>query len=146
MPSPWDVITMFDFIEHVRDPSETLRVAASLLAPGGKVVLSTPRSGSFVHRLSGGSWPQYREEHLALFSSTGLDLMLERAGLQLVSRASTVKYCSTAYLLGQAATYGPRRLRPFVRHAAPRALRLAPTHWLIPFHFGEMTAVAIKRP
>jgi SAM-dependent methyltransferase len=142
-PGVWDLVTMFDFIEHVDDPVETLRVAATALAPSGQILISTPRAGSLGHRLAGRWWPEYREEHLVLFSRKGLGISLARAGLGITAIVSTVKYASTAYLLGQAVEYGPQSMQPIARRA--RALLTLPvTHAPLPLRFGEMTVVSSR--
>ena len=141
--SGWDVVTMFDFIEHVRDPVATLGAAAEILGPGGRLLLSTPRVGSGFHRLTRHSWPQYREEHLVLFSLDGMRVALARAGMYITRVVPTTKYVSGGYLLGQAASYGPVPLRPLVERG--RGLLAArPLHRIVPFRFGEMTVVASR--
>ena len=96
---------MFDFIEHVRRPRETLSQAWAVMRPGGKLLVSTPRTGSLAHLLSGRFWPQYREEHLVLFSETGLRWALADAGFRVDSVVPTTKYSTGAYLLGQVWAY-----------------------------------------
>jgi 2-polyprenyl-3-methyl-5-hydroxy-6-metoxy-1,4-benzoquinol methylase len=137
----WDLLTMFDFIEHVRDPLETIATAAELLKPGGKLLISTPRTGSAVHHLMAGHWPQYREEHLVLFSEAAMRRALERAGLQVNRIVPTVKYVSPAYIWGQASQYSPRIVQEIARRSKV-LLRFSPTHWMVPLLFGEMTVVA----
>ena len=135
----WDIITMFDFIEHVRTPVETLTAARCVLAPTGQVLISTPRVDSVAHRVLGAHWPQYREEHLVLFSYAGLENALRRAGLEPVSVVPTVKYCTLAYLWGPAAYSGNT-----IKHVArdTTAAALPPAHWDLPLRFGEMTVTA----
>jgi len=38
----FDVVTMWDVIEHIYDPLATLRIARDLLAPGGELFIRTP--------------------------------------------------------------------------------------------------------
>lgn len=139
--SNWDVVTMFDFIEHVRDPGEILRQAASVLAMTGKLLISTPSVGSIVHRLTGRLWPQYREEHLVLFSELGMRNALETAGLTVETIMATTKYCTPAYLLGQMACYAPPIVAKIARRS-DRLLRYGVAHFPLPLRFGEMTIVA----
>lgn len=137
----FDVITMFDFLEHVRDPSATLRRVASLLADPGQVVILTPRVDSIARQAMGPLWPQYREEHLHLLSLTGIGESLRRAGLRIVHVSSTVKYASSSYLIGHLAYYSPGVVKATVRRVRP-ITRLRPMHWLWPMRFGEMTVIA----
>jgi 2-polyprenyl-3-methyl-5-hydroxy-6-metoxy-1,4-benzoquinol methylase len=143
--SGWDVVTMFDFIEHVRSPAATLSAAAQILAADGAVLISTPRAGSGVHQLTRRFWPQYREEHLTLFSLAGMRAALNAAGMRIVRVVPTRKYVSFAYLLGQAAAYGPAPTRAAARRARV-TLKAGPAHVLLPMRFGEMTVVAMRRP
>jgi len=59
----FDVVTMFDLIEHLADPSETLNEATRILRPSGLMVIETPREESLfkiaahvLYRLSGGRY------------------------------------------------------------------------------------------
>lgn len=42
LPQPPTVIVMAAFLEHVRDPAAILAAAAALLAPGGRIIGTTP--------------------------------------------------------------------------------------------------------
>lgn len=137
----WDLVTMFDFIEHVRAPVGTLAAAAAILAPHGRLLISTPRVGSGFHHVAGRAWPQYREEHLVLFSLEGMRVALARAGMNVVRVAPTTKYVSIAYLLGQASAFAPEPLRPLAQRSR-RLVSAGPAHRVLPFRFGEMTVVA----
>jgi SAM-dependent methyltransferase len=139
----WDIVTMFDFIEHVRRPTETLSRAGAVMRQGGRLLVSTPRTGSLSHLLSGRYWPQYREEHLVLFSETGLRWALADAGFSVESVVPTTKYTTGAYLLGQVWGYTSPAGRRLAEHAS-RALRLRPLHAQLPMRFGEMTVLARK--
>lgn len=48
----FDVITLWDVLEHVNFPAETLRCAAKLLKPGGWLFLDTPCRNSLFYRLA----------------------------------------------------------------------------------------------
>jgi len=79
----FDVITMFDVIEHVREPLAWLVRARELLAPGGLLVIETGDVASAWARLLGRHWyfldpPQ----HLWYFTGDGLEALLARAGFR----------------------------------------------------------------
>lgn len=136
----FDTITMIDFIEHVRDPETELRLAGARLAPGGRLLISTPRADSSVARTTRRFWPQYREEHLTYFSLSGLAAALQRSGLVVVRSFPTRKAVTPTYIYGQAMAYPLPVVTP-VAKAMWRALpldRIGPRRlW-----FGEMTIVA----
>ena len=46
IPVKYDAVSLFEVIEHVPDPEHTLAVCEQLLAPGGRVYVSTP-NGAF---------------------------------------------------------------------------------------------------
>jgi 2-polyprenyl-3-methyl-5-hydroxy-6-metoxy-1,4-benzoquinol methylase len=91
----FDVITMWDIIEHARDPLGLLTAARACLAPHGLAALSTPNQRSvldvvagLLYRLSGGRMVKplekfYIEQHFLYFTPDTLRTALERADLSL---------------------------------------------------------------
>ncbi len=139
----YNIITMFDFIEHVRNPLQTLERAEYLLADGGSLVLLTPRVGSLTHKLTGRLWPQYREEHLHLFSLAGLRRALERVGLAVEKVVPGTKYSTPNYLLGQLSTYAHPVLKSAANQLRP-ITKARPMHVMVPMRFGEVVVLARK--
>jgi len=84
----FDVVTMFDYIEHVPDPAGDLARARGLVKPGGVLVLSTGDRAALAARLMGRRWhliqPDY---HLFYFTAPALRAMLAAAGFR-VARIS----------------------------------------------------------
>lgn len=80
--APYDVIAMWEVIEHYRDPLRELRAAFERLSPGGILAISTPNFGSFRARVYRERWRGFYEgwEHLFFFSSRSLALLLKSAG------------------------------------------------------------------
>ena len=74
LPANWgqfDAITLFHVIEHVPDPRTTLRKVATLLRPGGALLIVTPNVASIEHRLFGQYWYALQPpEHLGCFRQT----------------------------------------------------------------------------
>jgi len=92
----FDAVTMWDIIEHARDPVGLLEAVRSVLAPGGIVGLSTPNQRSVLdvvagamYRLSGGRVTAplekfYVDQHFVYFSPETLAGALERSGLEVL--------------------------------------------------------------
>jgi 2-polyprenyl-3-methyl-5-hydroxy-6-metoxy-1,4-benzoquinol methylase len=92
----FDAITMWDIVEHARDPVALLRTVRGRLAPGGVVGLSTPNQRSILdvvagalYRLTAGRLTAplekfYIEQHFLYFTPETLEAALARAGLRLV--------------------------------------------------------------
>jgi SAM-dependent methyltransferase len=79
----FDVVTAWDFIEHVPDPMGALGALAKAVRPGGHVFLSTPDARSAAARLLGRQW-HYLDpvQHIVLFGRANLERALLRAGLE----------------------------------------------------------------
>src|SRR3989344_4132318 len=77
----FDVLTMWDVIEHVPDPKATLARAAKLLKPGGLLAINTPHGGSLMARLLKTHCHQWvPPEHLYFFSPKNFARLLEPLG------------------------------------------------------------------
>lgn len=79
----YDVITMWQALEHVHDPMAVLREAHRLLVPGGKLLISVPNIDSLAFRWFGPAWFGLDlPRHLTHFAPWTLQLMLARAGFE----------------------------------------------------------------
>jgi 2-polyprenyl-3-methyl-5-hydroxy-6-metoxy-1,4-benzoquinol methylase len=86
----FDLIYMSHSIEHMPDPVATLKVAAKLLRPGGKIQIETPNSDAYNFAKMATRWmPLEAPRHLFLFSPDTLQKALRAAGLR-VTKTRTV--------------------------------------------------------
>ncbi len=86
-PQSFDVVTMWDVIEHVPDPLDTLKVIARLLKPGGVLLLNTPNARSWQARLWARWWYGWSiPRHLYIFTHHTLEQLLTRAGFHVTKR------------------------------------------------------------
>jgi 2-polyprenyl-3-methyl-5-hydroxy-6-metoxy-1,4-benzoquinol methylase len=82
----FDLITMWHFLEHDYDPPRTLRTAAGLLAPAGRLVIEVPRLDSVTFRLFRERWPGLQApQHTVLYTRQTLLRALAAAGLDVVT-------------------------------------------------------------
>ncbi len=139
----FDAVFMCDFIEHVRDPLSVLRKTASLLRPGGQLVVTTPNGSSLSSRLMGSSWPHSKVEHLYFFDPHNLGLLLDRAGITLEHSRTARKVLDLEYLRSQFNTY-PRAVVTPLMNLLARCVGSGATRPLS-FSFGEMLLVGRKR-
>ena len=83
----FDVVTLWDVLEHVREPIEFAAGLRPRLRPGGRLLVGSPNFAALQLR-----WPLLRrdparfhdlvrpEEHVVQFTEAGITLTLERAG------------------------------------------------------------------
>lgn len=79
----FDVVTMDQVIEHMRDPVATMAGIRTVLKPGGVAILSTPNAGGWGARVFGCRWINWHAPyHLHFFSRRSMRIAAERAGLE----------------------------------------------------------------
>jgi SAM-dependent methyltransferase len=138
----FDVITAFDILEHTQDPLVSLRQWATLLKPGGLLVVTSPDTDSMFRKVMRSRWPMLQPlQHTFMFSGSGMNDVLSRAGLRPLEVRSANKVMTVDYLVGQLQIYFPTPVKIF--QSASKAL-LGATGLPIPFRIGEFIAVAQK--
>lgn len=82
----YDMIVMFQVIEHVSDPDRTCRQVRELLKPGGVFVIETPDVAGWDERIfRDGLWGGYHvPRHWNLFTPDNLGRMLRQGGYEIV--------------------------------------------------------------
>jgi SAM-dependent methyltransferase len=112
----YDVVTMFELIEHVTSPRAVLERAAELLSPRGILLMSTPNFACLDRRLLGGEWTMIHAEHVSYFTPRTLGRLLREVGAFTDVRITTRNVSPTA--VRHAAL---RQLRRVLRRRAPEA-------------------------
>jgi SAM-dependent methyltransferase len=83
--SRFDLVILFQVLEHLSDPLAALRKGADLLAPGGVMVVAVPNAGSWQARTFGRSWFHLDvPRHLQHFSPDALTRAFQKVGLHVV--------------------------------------------------------------
>ncbi|RLG44908.1 MAG: hypothetical protein DRN81_03330 [Thermoproteota archaeon] len=80
----FDVISMFDYIEHTRTPLEDLIHARELLKRGGILIGTTPNWRSLQARWMGKEWVGIISDHLFYYTPQSLRGVLRRAGFEVL--------------------------------------------------------------
>jgi 2-polyprenyl-3-methyl-5-hydroxy-6-metoxy-1,4-benzoquinol methylase len=141
-PSSFDVITMWDVIEHVTDPFADISRAFDLLKPGGLLVLHTMDIDCLFARLMGSRWPWLMEMHIYYFSRRTLSAMLEKAGFTVVSTKAQGRYLRLGYF---ATRLGGLLGEPVGRVVNSLARTLHIDKMAIPINVGDLfTSYAIR--
>ena len=135
----FDVITLYDSVEHLTDPVATLSAVRRLLVPGGIVHLVTPNVGGLQARLLGRLWYHYKPgEHLFYFAPRTLRAALEAADLRWEGWRRSASYLTFTYCFNRLRYYAPA---PFaLLEWLGRTFRFGPYAFRVPV--GEMEAWA----
>jgi len=80
----FDVVTLWDVLEHVEDPLQTLIDCRDVLNKEGVFVFSTVDFGSLYARLLGKKWPWLMTMHIFYFDKNTIKKYLEKVGLELL--------------------------------------------------------------
>ncbi len=107
-----DVVTLFDVIEHLPAPAETLALSHRHIKPGGILVLTTGDFGSFFARLFGPKWRLMTPpQHLWFFTRDSIARLAERLGFTLVSFEHPAKIVPLSLIAFQLRRMAGRNVR-----------------------------------
>lgn len=78
---PFDVVVLGEVIEHVANPGLLLEALKQTVAPGGRLVLTTPNANRLVNVMLAALRREIlHPDHVAVYSPTTLRSLLERSG------------------------------------------------------------------
>lgn len=138
-----DVICMWDVIEHLKNPDDTLAKVADVISPGGLVAITTGDIGSFNARMRGPHWRMiHPPTHLHYFSLASLERLLNEKGFDVVH----VEYPGVTRTFGQI-FYGVLVLRQQMHGLYDAIENLPFMDWKISLNlFDIMYVIARRRP
>ena len=80
----FDAITLFEIVEHLKDPIGLLKECFRILRKGGILMMSTGNTGSWTSSIVGGRWDYYsmRESggHISFFNFYSIHILAQRTG------------------------------------------------------------------
>jgi len=87
----FEVITLWEVIEHLPRPLEVMQRLCKLLVPGGLLMLSTPNASHWQVSREPQNWTGFRSIplHVVFFTDSSLVTLLERAGFQQITILKT---------------------------------------------------------
>ena len=108
--SSFDLITMWDVVEHVPEPVALLRRARELVRPDGLLVIETQDIDSRFAQTLGPRWHHYKHaEHIYHFNPSTVRTLLAQAGFRVTKLTHRLggKYVSLQFIAERAARLHP---------------------------------------
>jgi len=138
----FDVITMWDVIEHMDSPATEIARARDLLNPGGVLAIHTMDVDSLTARLMGRRWPWLMDMHVEYFSQDTLKRLLQDRGMEVLWSGIQGRYLSLGYLASRVSGLS----RPLGRLADAVVRETGLTNRAILVNFGDLFTVYARRP
>ncbi len=96
----YDVICMWDVIEHIANPCETLLRIKKRLRNNGYIFLSTPNIGALWAKVLKSKWPfMTPPEHLSFFSLRSINRLADLLDMEIVEWHSKGKWANVGFIL-----------------------------------------------
>jgi len=134
----FDVVTLWDVLEHTPDPMAVLRKCARLLRPGGLLVVNYPDIGSWIAHLMGRRWVFLLSVHYFYFTRKTIRLALTKAGFRVVRIKPHFQTLELDYILFRAIPYvglAGKAVRSLVRFTGLEKIQ-------IPYWMGQTLVIA----
>lgn len=140
-PGSFDVITLWDVLEHTPDPRAVLQECERLLAPGGLVAVNYPDIGSLAARIMARRWVFLISVHHYYFDRHTIKALLEVVGLAPVLMRPHIQRLSLDYIFTRAEPLTgavARGLRALTRN-------LGLGNQLVPYWVGQTLVIAQRK-
>lgn len=135
----FDVVSMWDVIEHLCDPKDAVRGVHDRLKPGGVFLLNFPDSGTWQAKLAGKRFWWLLSVHVSYFTKRTMRRLLEESGFKVEKIARHWQVLELGYLFGIAAHLGVP-LAGTVKKLLPGFVARIP----MPYYASQTTVIARK--
>lgn len=141
---PYDVICMWDTIEHIARPRNYVEKARAELAPGGVLIASTGDAGSRVARFRRAKWRMvHPPTHLHYFTSDSMTVMIRNAGFDEVEISHEPFYRNVGTSLRKVGELsGSRAVKTLTRAAARTPMKSL----TLPINLYDIMTAKARKP
>jgi ubiquinone/menaquinone biosynthesis C-methylase UbiE len=134
----FDVITLWDVLEHTPDPSEVLDECQRVLKPEGLIIVNYPDIQSLIARLMGRKWVFLLSVHLYYFAPDTIRKLLEKSGFVVYGSKLHWQSLELGYILF--------RMKPYISWLSTIGTKmvngLRMQHLQIPYWMGQVLVFA----
>jgi 2-polyprenyl-3-methyl-5-hydroxy-6-metoxy-1,4-benzoquinol methylase len=136
----FDIISMWDVIEHLDQPGKVLEEIHRILKPDGKLIINYPEYDSWPRKLLGYKWPFFLSVHLYYFTPETISHLLKNCGFRTKHCEPYLQTLELGYVLKRAGQI----FTPFkwVEHVV-KSIGLGRVP--ITYYIGQTLVTAVKR-
>ena len=130
----FDVITLWDVLEHFHNPVAELSLLHTKLKPEGKLVFSTLNIDNWYPKIMGERWPWLMDMHLYYFDKEEIRQILSQTGFELIHSQSYCHFITLDYFFSKIdslGVWGAKHIGSLIKVTPAR-------NWMIPFRFGDV--------
>ena len=137
----FDMVTLWDVLEHTPDPKGVLKECRRVLKPGGLLVVNYPDINSLIARLMGRKWVFLLSVHLYYFTTETITNMLSQVGFSIRSHKWHWQSLELGYIFFRMKPYLPA----LASFGSKTANALGIQHLNIPYWMGQILVLANAR-
>ncbi len=137
----FDILTMWDVLEHASDPMSELQECNRILKSSGMLVINYPDFGSMLARLAGSYWWFLLSNHLYYFTTETMKKYLEKTGFKVEHFTMHWQTLPLGYLTKIFRIYSPALSRISERVLKTFRIENIP----IPYYAAQTNVIAVKQ-
>jgi len=137
----FDVVSLWDVIEHTPNPSEVLRECNKIIRTGGILVINYPDIDSLVSRAMGRKWLFLNSVHLYYFTKRTMTEMLKKQNFEVIKIKPYFQKLEMGYLFFR----GESVSKIIGKTGGTIAKALKMEKRLVPYWLGQTFVVARKK-
>lgn len=137
---PFDIITMWDVLEHLPHPMDELHIIRNRLKPGGIFAFATLNIDNWAPRFMKENWPWSMDMALFYFDKRTIARMLKSSGFQVIERSSYRHIITLEYLFLKLDSLGVKGSRYLSALVGKTPLK----NIMVPFYIGDIQMYVCK--
>lgn len=137
----FDVVTLWDVLEHVSDPSKVLLECNRILKDGGLLVINYPDIDSLVSKVMGKRWVFLLRVHIFYFTPKTITKILKKNGFGVLMMKKHFQTLGLGYIMTRAEEYLKFIVSPFKKLVS--ILGIGEVQ--VPYWMGQTLVIARKK-